>query len=185
MSSSSNKIILAVLALAVILYVAFVFDGPQGESADSFETCVAMGNLIMESYPRQCRDADGNLFVETIDQIPSGTETDGLRNDMVNVVMPAAGATVVSPLQMSGTARGQWFFEASFPVEVYGADGKVLGSGIATAEGDWMTENFVPFKATISFIPGTNVSGYVRLHKDNPSGLPQHDAHVDVPVSFK
>lgn len=31
-----------------------------------FEGCVGAGNPIMESYPRQCRTEDGNLFVEKI-----------------------------------------------------------------------------------------------------------------------
>jgi len=32
----------------------------------SFEECEAAGNLVMESYPRQCRTADGKHFVEII-----------------------------------------------------------------------------------------------------------------------
>ena len=39
---------------------------PCGEIT-SFEECVAAGNPVMESYPRQCRTEDGNLFVEEID----------------------------------------------------------------------------------------------------------------------
>ena len=33
---------------------------------DSFEDCVAAGNPVMESYPRQCRTSDGKHFVEEI-----------------------------------------------------------------------------------------------------------------------
>lgn len=33
----------------------------------SFEECVEAGNPVMESYPRQCRTEDGQLFVEEID----------------------------------------------------------------------------------------------------------------------
>ena len=33
---------------------------------NSFETCVAAGNAVMESYPRQCRSDDGELFIEVI-----------------------------------------------------------------------------------------------------------------------
>ena len=37
------------------------------ESAiDNFEECAAVGNPIMESYPRQCRTSDGQTFVEEI-----------------------------------------------------------------------------------------------------------------------
>ena len=35
-------------------------------SIDSYEECVAAGNPIMESYPRQCRTEDGKHFVEII-----------------------------------------------------------------------------------------------------------------------
>ncbi len=35
-------------------------------SIHSFEECVAAGNPVMESYPRQCRTNDGKHFVESI-----------------------------------------------------------------------------------------------------------------------
>ena len=37
------------------------------QSIDSFEECVAAGNPVMESHPRQCRTDDGKHFVEKID----------------------------------------------------------------------------------------------------------------------
>lgn len=40
---------------------------PSG-TVDSFEACVAAGNPVMESYPRQCRTPDGQLFVEPVTQ---------------------------------------------------------------------------------------------------------------------
>ena len=35
-------------------------------SIDSFEECVAAGNPVMESYPRQCKTSDGKHFIEEI-----------------------------------------------------------------------------------------------------------------------
>lgn len=35
-------------------------------SIDNFEECVAAGNPVMESYPRQCKTSDGNNFIEEI-----------------------------------------------------------------------------------------------------------------------
>lgn len=32
----------------------------------NFDECAQAGNAIMESYPRQCRTADGRLFVEVL-----------------------------------------------------------------------------------------------------------------------
>ncbi len=39
--------------------------GAGGSGINSFDECVAAGNPVMESYPRQCR-ADGKTFVEKI-----------------------------------------------------------------------------------------------------------------------
>ncbi|MFB5623035.1 MAG: hypothetical protein ACE5RH_03485, partial [Nitrosarchaeum sp.] len=39
---------------------------PIEMSIDSFEECVSAGNAVMESYPRQCRTIDGEIFVEEI-----------------------------------------------------------------------------------------------------------------------
>lgn len=35
---------------------------------DSFDECVAAGNPVLESYPRQCRTADGETFTETVEE---------------------------------------------------------------------------------------------------------------------
>lgn len=40
---------------------------PIESTVESFEECVAAGNPVLESYPRQCRTDDGKNFVETID----------------------------------------------------------------------------------------------------------------------
>lgn len=36
------------------------------EKIESFSDCVAAGNLIMETYPEQCRTADGRVFVRDV-----------------------------------------------------------------------------------------------------------------------
>lgn len=95
-----------------------------------------------------------------------------------------AGDKIQNPVLVRGEARGYWFFEASFPVEVRDGSGNVLGRGIATAEGEWMTEEFVPFFATIEFSPGGNTEGFLAFVKDNPSGLPEHDDELLIPVRF-
>ncbi|HUQ30334.1 MAG TPA: hypothetical protein VM103_02320 [Candidatus Paceibacterota bacterium] len=41
--------------------------------ATNFEECVAAGNPVMESYPRQCRSANSQLFTEQITVAPAPT----------------------------------------------------------------------------------------------------------------
>lgn len=102
----------------------------------------------------------------------------------IRVDKPAAGSEIDSPLEIAGEARGTWFFEASFPIRLVDADGHTLGRAIATAQDDWMTEEFVPFKATLSFNLRKAQEGRIILEKDNPSGLPEHDDSFTVPVKF-
>lgn len=103
---------------------------------------------------------------------------------MIRVTSPVAGAEIASPLQISGEARGTWYFEASFPVRLVDENGKELALAVATAQEDWMTEEFVPFTATLIFNPQGAKSGKLVLEKDNPSDLRELDASFEVPVRF-
>lgn len=108
-----------------------------------------------------------------------------LREDDIVLDTPALAIDITSPLQVKGRAKGIWFFEGSFPVTLTDWDGRTVAEGIATSNEDTMTESFVPFTATLTFtIPEDGDNGMLILKKDNPSGLPEHDAQVAVPVFF-
>lgn len=92
--------------------------------------------------------------------------------------------TVASPLKITGQTRGSWFFEASFPVSIRDASGKILDEKPAQATAEWMTTNFVPFEVTLSFVKPTTPTGWLVFKKDNPSGLPEHDAEYHLPIKF-
>lgn len=101
----------------------------------------------------------------------------------IRLASPLAGASVTSPLQLSGEAVGQWYFEGSFPVTVVADDGTVLGQGIVTAQGDWMTTDLVPFEGQVTFEAGDHDgAATIVLARDNPSDLPQNDAALHVQV---
>ena len=106
-------------------------------------------------------------------------------SDLIRVGAPKANDVIKSPLIISGEARGTWYFEASFPVKLIDANGNVVASVPAQAQGEWMTENFVPFKAELKFnIPSTDY-GTLILEKDNPSGLPENNDEIIIPIRFK
>lgn len=108
----------------------------------------------------------------------------GVAQASVIVDTPQAGDTVTSPLTVSGRARGTWFFEASFPVKLLDGNGNEIVSAPAKASGNWMTTDFVPFSVTLTFDPPATPMGTLVLQKDNPSGLPENDASVEMPVQF-
>ena len=175
-------VILALLILGIVWKVAkHPSQTVTDKAATNFEECVAEGNPVMESYPRQCISKDGTHFTENV-----GNKLE--KTDLIQLDTPHPNESIQSPLTITGRARGNWFFEGSFPIVLTDWDGKIIGEGYATAKGDWMTEDFVPFEATLTFTNGTSTysnKGTLILKKDNPSGLPQNDDALEVPVIFE
>lgn len=104
--------------------------------------------------------------------------------DLVHVNAPLPGAKVTSPLTITGRARGNWYFEASFPVRLLDANGNEIALKAAQAQGDWMTTEYVPFSVTLTFAQPATPTGTLILQKDNPSGESQFDDFVSIPVTF-
>ncbi len=100
----------------------------------------------------------------------------------VDVLRP--GDLVQSPLVVTGKARGSWYFEASFPVTLVDSANHLIANGVAQAQGDWMTTDFVPYKVTLTFVQPATATGTLIMKRDNPSGLPQNDDQMRLPVRF-
>lgn len=106
--------------------------------------------------------------------------------DLIHVTSVKQGDSIGSPITIKGEARGNWYFEASFPVELKNAKGESLVVKPAQAQGDCMTEKFVPFTVTLTFKKQVaSTTGTLIFKKDNPSGLPENDASLEIPVVFK
>ncbi|MDQ3008738.1 MAG: Gmad2 immunoglobulin-like domain-containing protein [bacterium] len=98
---------------------------------------------------------------------------------------PLNGETISSPLRITGQARGNWFFEATFPVVLTNWNGLIIAEGYAEAQGEWMTEELVPFVATLEFVtPDYGERGSLILQKANPSGLPENDDALEITIEF-
>ncbi|MDA8596863.1 Gmad2 immunoglobulin-like domain-containing protein [Candidatus Pacebacteria bacterium] len=114
------------------------------------------------------------------EQIPDGAA-------LIKVSTPTPKGTVTNPAVLTGEARGQWFFEASAPVVIVDWDGRIIGEGFVTADGNWMTEEFVPFTGSVQYeLPADSYStdGTVIFQRSNPSGLPENDAALEIPVTL-
>ena len=180
----SKKIFILLLIIIIFGGVAlyfFTFFKP-GEvptfNINNFEECVSAGYPVLESYHRQCKTPEGKTFTEDI-----GNELE--KSDLIKVNTPRPNQNIQSPIVIEGEARGLWFFEASFPVKLLDGNGNLIATTIAQAQGDWMTEDFVPFEAELHFeLPATE-KGTLILEKDNPSGLPENADELRIPVKFK
>ena len=180
------------LALAVVFLLAaagtlwFLPGGDEAPAIASFEACAEADHEVLEGPPRRCRTPDGRTFVEgggtapAEDEVPDAAATDS----RVRVSSPRPNAVVSSPLEVSGAARGTWFFEADFPVRLLDGDGRELAATPAQAQGEWMTEDFVRYEATVTFGQPATRTGVLVLDRANPSGLAENAALTALPVRF-
>ncbi len=169
-----KKIALFGLLVATITGFWYVRGAPHVET---FEEC-SKHYPVMESYPPRCMTSEGKSFTQNI-----GNELEKM--NLIRIDTPRPNALVSSPLIISGEARGYWFFEASFPIELHDENGNLLAEHYAEAQGEWMTTDFVPFKSTLTFTnPPSGTAGTLILRKDNPSGLPEHDDALIIPIRF-
>ena len=172
------SILLGLVIAGILVYFAQVKEGGDDIIVIDYETCVAAGHPIMESYPEQCRSKEGDTYTRYI-----GNELE--LSDLIMVDSPRPGAQIESPLVVKGQALGTWFFEGDFPILLTNWDGLIIAEGYATVQGDWMTEEFVPYEGILEFIvPEVYDRGVLILKKDNPSALPEFDRALEIPIVF-
>lgn len=155
-------------------------DNPTS-AINSFEDCIQAGHAVINGNPRQCKDGQ-KIFAEELRVEPKYINAS---SGLIVVDLPKPGAVTGKEFSITGKARGTWYFEASFPVQVIDTKGKVIAQAVARAKGDWMTENFVPYTVNIK-IPSTYIGkATLILKKDNPSGMKEYDASLLIPITIE
>jgi hypothetical protein len=161
MKKGTKIAVVSLVIVFLVLAVRFISGGPEDSWTYENENLVQHGNPAEKfSY-------------------------NNASSDNITVNLPYPGAVVGKEFSVIGKARGTWFFEASFPVQVLDKDGNVLFATPAQAQSDWMTENFVSFKADIQ-IPQSYIGpATLILEKDNPSGILSKDASISFPINIE
>ncbi len=121
---------------------------------------------------------------EEADATPNTTTPPTSTDANIKVTLPEPYTAVSSPIAIAGEATGNWYFEATFPVSLVDAEGKVLVQTFAEAKGEWMTTDYVPFTLSIPFSVSATTSATLVFERDNPSGLPEHDRRHTIPVTL-
>ena len=163
MSPKSALLILFIVVLGGLAFVYFKGSPPQ-QSVDQSDSVT--------------KDDDSDT-----DQL-NNDDAEGMEEDLgIVVTSHLENQKVTSPVTLTGDAKG-WYFEGSFPVKIVDANYAVLGEGYVTAQGDWMTDGFVPFEGVVTFSNPTTAYGYIIFMADNPSGLPENAKEYQVKVTF-
>lgn len=100
----------------------------------------------------------------------------------VLVTQPKKLSTVSTNVEVAGEAKGFWFFEATFPIAIIDAKGNTLAQSYATAESNWMTEEYVPFTGTIEIRNTYKGTGSLLIQNANASGLPENSKFIEIPI---
>lgn len=168
----------------VAKFKATCYDNVTGEIKD-IKKCDPMGGdrFVREGEVKADEAAMIDAMLESF-RFSSGEQKGKSENEYIEVSNPLPNGDIQSPLTVRGKAVGFWYFEGSFPVRLYDAKGKLLAETNAEAQGKWMTESFVPFEARLSFKAPDDERGKLVLLRSNPSGLPENEMEVSVPVIF-
>jgi len=162
----------AILLIIVMLSgvgIGLIF-GASGAGQETLEDETTVDETIVDEAD------DGSLVVPENTDLPE--------EDLFILNSPKANDKVQSPLSLSGTAKGNMFFEGQFGISIEDSNGKVLGTSFATSTEDWMTENYIPFTANLEFETPTTDTGNLILENDNPSGLEENSKELIIPVNF-
>lgn len=173
-----KALVIGMAILAAILLAVFIFvpskktEAPTG--AVNGNGTAASGSIsgTVSGTPSIPPDASG-LYSYT-----------SLRGKVIKISI-ASDQKIVSPLRITGNVPAGWAFEASFPVEIRDAAEVVRGRNPASVP-NWQSPTGAWFGATISFtapVPGMKI-GTLILKKDNPSGLPQNEDELRIPITF-
>jgi len=159
-----KKIIIpTIIILAVIIFMTFIFDwGRKDKTLPDLNNNIAATGTVDQNY----------------------SSTTASMPIVVNNIKD--NQTVSNPIKIEGKARGGWFFEASFPIKLVDTNGNILATTTGQAQSDWMTSDFVNFTATLEYVKSTSTShALIVLSNDNPSGNPDLDQAIFIPVILK
>jgi hypothetical protein len=186
----TNKIIYFLIVVAIVLgLVSTLTNGNPDASEDIMCTQDVIecpdGSYVGRTGP----ECEFNCpAIEIPDDIQASIRA---KADLITVDNPQPLTSIESPLELSGEARGYWFFEADAPVVLTDWDGNIIAESYISVTGDWMTEDMVPFAGELTFDtpyddgdPDYMKNGTLIFQKDNPSGLPEHDDALAIPLRF-
>jgi hypothetical protein len=105
-----------------------------------------------------------------------------IKTEDIHLDTPRPNESIGQRISILGEAKGTWFFEASFPVHIEDNRGNIIKEHYAETEKEWMTEEFVPFKANFELNNSYVGSGTLVIKKANPSDSPIDNQEIRVPI---
>jgi len=121
--------------------------------------------------------------IEPISTIPDIIQPEimGNKDDLVFFSI-TSGSEVSGLIDAYGIIKSDYFFEGNLPISVLDANKNILRMTNGAATTDWMTIEPVSFKTSLDLTGLPFGPAYIQIHNDNPSGLPENDKFILVPI---
>jgi hypothetical protein len=111
-------------------------------------------------------------------------EISGNKDDLVSLSL-VPGQKVSGIINLIGSVKGNYFFEANIGVNVLDANKKTILGGHGTATTDWMSEGPVSFEATLNLTNLPKGPAYIQIANDNPSGIEANNKFIYIPIMIE
>jgi len=163
-----NSILIVIIAILSILLVGFAYVSQEEELCCKYNFCANITKMCEEKEEEK------------------GTEITSEKGVNIKLNNIKEGDTVEIGFKVEGSIPGSWFTEGVFPVRVIEKEtNSVIITNTARADGEWMTEDYVPFSFVIDAEITKEGSFILRFDKANPSGLSDNYDYASLSVNLK
>ncbi len=172
-----KTVLIAIISFLILIILAsWKAQDDHSIEVSDFEEC-ARYYMVAPAHPAKCWTPNGEVHIQySFDDERAKIDLDDATDWLVNN----------NNLKIEGEVIGGWFFEASFPAELWDQQGRRFVWSIATTQDDWMTTDLVPFEITFEIPDNYQIENAILvLTKDNPSGLPEYDDALAWPIHLK
>ncbi len=164
-----NTLLIVGIAFLTVLIVGLAYISQNKDLCCKYELCSNILNI--------CDDDDS-------DEV-QGAQLESNKGDILVLDNIKDGDTVEVTYKIEGSALGSWYYEGVFPVRVLNQQGEAIGTVMATASSDWMTDGMVPFTCVLDVDLEQESIVVIRFDKGNPSGLPDNEDSAKITVTLK
>jgi hypothetical protein len=163
-----NTVLIVVIAVLSVLLIGFAYVSQDEELCCKYSLCA--------NITKQCEKKEE----------AKGTEITSEKGVIIKLDNIKEGDTVEVGFEVKGSVTGSWFTEGVFPVRITEKEtNSVIITNTARADGEWETEDYVPFSFVIDAEIEEDGIYILRFDKANPSGVSDSYDYASLTVNLK
>ena len=163
-----NTALIVIIAVLSVLLIGFAYVSQDEELCCKYSLCA--------NITKQCEKKEE----------AKGTEITSEKGVIIKLDNIKEGDTVEVGFEVKGSVTGSWFTEGVFPVRITEKEtNSVIITNTARADGEWETEDYVPFSFVIDAEIEEDGIYILRFDKANPSGVSDSYDYASLTVNLK